>query len=130
MRGANFCRQVEGALTSEAEIPASSYLRWAVDGDLPSQARAYQLSAQAWHRIQPEPSMEEQCSFMANYLLTCLELDPQPDAWMHSGFQAGHELAAWLKHLARKHSAASVIASVATSLENLYRMADAPGRKR
>jgi hypothetical protein len=130
MTGVNYRREVEDALASAGEIPKSIYLRWALEGDLATQARAYRLSAKAWQRIQPEPSMDEQCGFMASYLLACLELDPPADDWTHSGFEAGHELSAWLKHLCQEPSTAGVIAAIATRLENLYRSADAPAQNR
>jgi hypothetical protein len=63
--------------------------------------------------------MDEQCRFMANYLRTCLNANPAPDDYIHSGFEAGHTLAAWLKHLQAMPEASSIIASVADHLAAL-----------
>lgn len=126
----NYQSDVEAALASSAVVPKQTYLTWAREGDLGTQARAYKLSATAWARIQPKPTMHEQCGFMASYLLTCLATNPEPDDWVHSGFEAGHELAAWLKHLVARADANEVVTRVASDLERLYRVADAAGRNR
>jgi len=103
---------------------------WAQDYDLGTQARAYHLSGRHWQRIQPEPSLNEQCGVMARYLLTCLATNPEPDDWVHSGFEAGYEITDWLKHLVKRPDTTKVIANVASELERLYRAADAAGRNR
>ena len=56
----------------------------------------------AWDRIRPEPTMDEQCAFMAEYLLDCLVRDSAPDDFIHGGFESGSAIAAWLKHLVLK----------------------------
>ena len=65
--------------------------------------------------------MEEQCAAMADYLLECLASDPTPDGFVHSGATAGHDLAAWLKHLGGMREAGEIVARVAARLEGLCR---------
>jgi len=130
MKNPNHRNEVEAALVSSELVPKERYLRWTQDGELGTQGRAYQLSRKHWHRIQPEPTLQEQCSFMAAYLLACLRTNPQSDGWVHSVFEAGHELAGWLKHLAKRADSNVVIANVVSELERLYRLADADGRNR
>ena len=130
MNNYNYQPAVEAALASSAVVPKQTYLTWAQEGDLGTQGRAYELSARAWDRIQPEPTMQEQCGFMASYLLTCLATNPESDEWVHSGFEAGHELASWLKHLVKRANADEVVIPVASEIERLYRVADAAGRNR
>jgi hypothetical protein len=122
--------QLDAAIAGSAVISKSDYLGWASSPDLPIRARAFHLSAYAWARISPEPSMDEQCEVMGDYLLACISTNPAPDNFIHSGFEAGHALASWLKHLSGIPSADGVIQRVAKNLERLYRDADAQGRNR
>ena len=130
MLGKNYQSEVDRVLKTRDVVRKDDYLRWARSGDLPTQARAYQLSATGWHRIQPEPSMEEQCQFMTDHLLACIETNPTRDAYVQNGFEAGSSLAAWLKHLQAIPSAADVIADVANRLAVLYKRLDATGQNR
>ena len=45
---------------------------------LMTRSRVFHLTASAWSRIQPELTMDEQCEFMADYLLECIPSNPQP----------------------------------------------------
>src|SRR3989338_6073670 len=75
-------------------------VKWMQQGDLRTRAAVYELTRQAWNRIQPGITMEEQGNFMASYLLECLMTNPQSkDDYLHSGFSSGGELAAWRKYL-------------------------------
>ena len=130
MTQSNYCKQIEAALESDEPVPREDYLRWVQDGDLSSQARAYELSASAWGRIEPEPSMEEQCSFMARYFLSCIEHHLQSDEYVLNGFEGGRALAAWLKHLQRVAGTESVVKDVARDMGELYKRLDEEGRNR
>jgi hypothetical protein len=122
--------EVEAAISGSGMVRKVDYLRWASSSDLGVQARAFHLSANAWGRISPEPTMEEQCEVMADYLLGCLSGNPVPDDFIHSGFEAGYALASCLKHWSFSPRAADVIAIVAKRLEQLYRESDPQGRNR
>ena len=129
----SFSREVKRALAGTDAIAKSDVLRWMRDGDLLTRARVYHLTAKAWSRIQPELTMDEQCDFMADYLLECIESNPDPqmrEDYLHSGFDAGHSLTAWLKHLVARPEAARVIADVAARLEKLYRAGNEQTRTR
>jgi len=117
----DFTREVEAAIEGTGTISGSELSRWVRQGDLATRARVHALTATAWARIQPEPTMREQCDFMADYLLECLAENPATDGYLHNGSEAGHAIAAWLKHLAGIPEAAGVIAAVAGRLEALYR---------
>lgn len=117
----DWSHEVESVLHGSGDVSKSDYLRWATGGDLPTQARAYELSAREWSRIAPEPTMDEQCGFMAAYLLRCLVEDPPPDGFVHGGIQAGHALAAWLKHLSSVPAARRIIREVAHRMAEAYR---------
>jgi hypothetical protein len=68
---------------------------------------------------------------MAEYLIECLVRNPQSDDdFVHSGFEAGYEVAAGLKHLATRADGAPIITDVARRLEIAYRAADSETRNR
>lgn len=122
--------EVEAAISGSAEVPKGDYLRWARSRNLAIRARAFRLSANSWHRISPEPTMDEQCQVMADYLLACLSADPAPDDFVHSAFDAGHVLASCLKRWTTIPAASDNIAAVGKWLEQLYRESDPQGRNR
>jgi hypothetical protein len=123
----------DSAITGSGEMPKSDFLRWARSSDLATQARAFHLAWNAWERITPRLTLDEQCDVIADSLLTCLAQNPTPDDaddFIQSGFEAGHTLAFWLKHLSRVPEAVHIIEHVVERLEQLYRESDARGRNR
>lgn len=122
--------EVEAALAASTAVAKSEYLRWARSDDLAVKARAYRLSATGWERIRPEPTEDEQCDFMAGYLLRCLLEDPAGDDFVHSGLAAGYELASWLKHLCGIRGAERHIRRTSAALADAFKSADAPARRR
>jgi hypothetical protein len=123
--------EVESAIQGTGPIEKPDILRWIEDGDLATKARVYALTASAWSRIRPAMSMDEQCGFMSEYLLECLATNPDgDDDYLHGGFEAGHAIAGWLKHLLSMPETAVVIANVAAGLEALYRRGDQDTRIR
>jgi hypothetical protein len=122
--------EVEAALAGTTPVAKTDYMRWAGSRDLAIQARAYRLSATAWDRITPSPTGDEQCGFMARYLLRCLVENPQDDDFIHAGFSAGHELAAWLKHLSAIGDMERHIRRVSDGLATAVRHGDAVTRHR
>jgi len=67
---------------------------------------------------------------MADYLIECLLQNPEGDDFVHSGFDAAYEIAAWLKHLAKTPDGRAVLIEVASRLAIAYRAADATTRNR
>jgi hypothetical protein len=70
-------RDIEAAIAGSDEVAKSDYLRWAMSPHLAVQARAFHLSATAWSRIPPEPTIDEQCAVMTDYLLACISKNPR-----------------------------------------------------
>ena len=95
-----------------------------------SRARVYTLTATQWSRIHPEPSAAEHCRFMADYLIECILQNPGHDGFLHTGFQAGYEMAAWLKHVAKTSNGNAVLTEVASRLAVAYKGADPTTRNR
>jgi hypothetical protein len=122
--------EVELAIGESSPIAQKDYQRWSQNGDLATRARAYHLSATSWARIEPEPTGAEHCRFMADYLLECLVSNPPSDGFIHTGFEAAHELAAWLKHLVRRGDTENVIRDVIARVALAYRNGDDPTRNR
>jgi hypothetical protein len=67
---------------------------------------------------------------MADYLIECLVQNPEGDDFLHNGFDAGWEMAAWLKHLAKTGDLRAVLTEVAARLAIVYKAADAKTRNR
>ena len=125
----NFSAEVEVAISGTGRIPRAEYERWS-RGDLHTRARVYTLTSSHWSRIHPEPSVAEHCRFMADYLIECLVQNPDGDDFLHNGFAAGWEMAAWLKHLAKTGDLRAVLTEVADRLAIVYKAADAKTRNR
>jgi hypothetical protein len=121
--------EVESALSGTGTIPRAIYERW-IRGDLRTRARVYALTASQWSRIHPEPAEAEHCRFMADYLLECLLQNPEGDDFLHRGFEAASEMAAWLKHLAKIPDGNVVLTDVASRLAVAYTAADSTTRNR
>jgi hypothetical protein len=115
---------------SDGPIPKSQVLAWMNDRDLRTRGAVYYLTDEVWDRITPALSMSEQCLFMENYLLDCLILDPESADYVHGGFQAAWELAAWLKHLEPLEGGHDVIERVVSHLTAAYLVADDLTRNR
>ena len=125
----NLRAEVELALAGTATIPRADYESW-IRGDLHTRARVYALTASHWSRIQPEPSGEQHCRFMADYLFECLLQNPEADDFLHSGFDAARELAAWLKQLVKTPDGEAVLTDVVGRLALAFKAADPTTRNR
>jgi hypothetical protein len=79
------------------------------EGDINTKGALYVLTDVAWSRIQPELTMEEQCNFMGSYFLERLATNPESNDYIHNGYGAAYEIAAWLKHLSTITEAESII---------------------
>ena len=126
----NLSDEVEVALSGTGTIARAEYQRW-IRGDLRTRARVYAFTASQWSRIQPEPSGTEHCRFMADYLIECLLQNPEgDDDFLHSGFEAGYEIAAWLKHLVTTSDGRTAISEIEGRLAAAYKAADPTTRNR
>ena len=122
--------EVVDAMDGKDPIPKERVLGWMREPSLETRGAVYVLSDREWNRIHPELSMEEQCTFIGNYLIECLASDPPETDWVHSGFDAGHLLAGWLQHLYGIAATKSVVANVAAQLTVAYRNSDEVVRNR
>jgi len=122
--------EVLEAEQSASPIPRELVLRWMADPDLETRALVYRLTRKGWSRITPELNADEQCSFMARYLLDCMNTDPRGEENIHSGFEAAWEFASWLKHLRTLQGMEQVIARAVRDLEQLYLRSDPRTRNR
>jgi hypothetical protein len=117
-------------LTHDGSIPQHVVLGWMESKDLRVRAEAYAVTGQAWPRIQPELKANQQCPFMAAYLLECLRLDIRDDEYIHNGFEAAWELASWIKHIVSVPDAAVHVAATVRALESLFFAGDEALRNR
>jgi len=120
-----------GALSSEAEIARDDVRRWIDSGDLLTWSAVYALTREAWSRITPEMTADEQVDFMRRYLLRCIDENPTPGDYLHGGYEAAWELAGALKEWRRRGSRiAAIVRGVSLDLEKLYRRGDPATRNR
>jgi len=111
-------------------IPKEDVLTWMQEKDFEIRGAIYELTSKAWNRIQPELTMEEQCSFMLHYLVDCIRDNHQDTEWSHSGFEAAWEFASWLKHLNKIPGTEGILATAARELTAMYRAGDDDLRNR
>ncbi len=105
-------------------IPKEQVLAWMQETDLEVRGAVYELTSKEWNRIQPEPTMEEQCNFMLQYLLDCVYENNKETERSHTGFEAAWELASWFKHLNKMPEAEGFIITAAKKLTAMYRAGD------
>jgi hypothetical protein len=119
------------ALQSTESIARDDVRRWIDSGDLLTWSAVYTLTRDAWSRIEPELSSDEQVDFMRRYLLRCIEENPAPGEHLHGGYEAAWELAACLKHWRRiGGKPAGALRGIAVDLEKMYRRGDPPVQNR
>jgi len=120
------------ALRGSGPISREDLRRW-MNADVETKAIVYVLTDKAWSRIEPELSLSEQCTFMRDYLCECLVAGcstGETGDYVHSGFEAAWELAAWLKHLAHIEGTSAIIKGVAAKLGEIYVTAEDSLRNR
>ncbi|MFZ0520416.1 MAG: hypothetical protein WAL95_05305 [Candidatus Acidiferrales bacterium] len=122
--------EVVAALNGEGPVRKEQVLGWMHESSLETHGAVYRLTDREWNRIQPELSMEEQCWFMTHYLIECIVTDSSDSDWILGGFEASHELAAWIKHLYVIAGTSKIISGAAAQLTTAYRRADDRTRKR
>jgi hypothetical protein len=116
--------EIVSLIIEDGVIPKGQVLNWMQEKDLEIRGAVYELTAKAWDRIQPEPTMKEQCSFMQQYLLDCIRENHKDTEWSHSGFEAAWELASWFKHLNKMPGTEGVLMTAARELTTMYRSGD------
>lgn len=127
----NATTEIMGRIQSGAVVPGGRVAEWIGSGDLETWGAVYELILRAHDRIEPEMSLGEACGFVCRYLLRCLEEDPAPDDFVHGGYQAAWDLAAWLKHLdGLGPDAEEIQEDLAADVEALYRRGNESVRDR
>lgn len=117
--------EVLNALAEERAIARDDLQRWIDSGDLLTWSGVYQLTEEAWSRIQPPMTAEEHVDFMRCYLLRCIEENPAPGDHLHGGYEAAWELAAALKKWRERGGRiAATVRGVAHDLEKIWRRGD------
>ena len=123
--------EVVQQLAGDAPIARDDVRRWIDSGDLLTWSAVYTLTNDAWSRITPELSTDEQIDFMRRYLLRCIDENPRPGDHLHGGFEAAWELAACLKRWRTLGGKAmSHVRGVSLDLEKLYRRAEPATKNR
>ena len=127
----NATTEIMGQIQSGASVSQERVAEWIGSGDIETWGAVYELILRAHDRIEPELSLGEACGFVRRYLLKCLEEDPAPGDFVHGGYQAAWDLAAWLKHLDEMGAEAEEIQEdLAADVEALYRRGNESVRDR
>jgi len=126
----NAVREVIAEIEANTPIERDLVRQWMADGDLLTRGAVYRLTNEAWARITPELTGNEQCAFMASYLFDCLISDPPSGEYIHTGFEAAWALASWLKHLLGIPGTEQTIAQVASNFRAAHLAGDAETRNR
>lgn len=113
------------ALASTEVVPRERVLEWIAAGDLESWALLYELTGQAYSRIDPELGMEETCGFLLEYYLACIAGNTERGPNGHSRFEAASEMAGWLDKLwDRRPDTDSVIEELVHRMTELFLRSD------
>ena len=112
------------AMHANEVISRDQVIAWMANPNIETRAAVYRLTNVAWDRIRPEIPGHQQCGFMLEYLIDCIRANREAGDYVHSGFEAAWELAAWLKHLHLRGETV-FIERTATRLAQLFRGEDA-----
>ena len=123
--------QILALLGTGEPIARDDVRRWTESQELEVLGAVYELTRNAWDRIQPELEAVEFTNFMRRYLIRCIDEDPRPGDHVHGGYEAAWELAGLLKHwrtLGKESK--EILRRAAADLTVLYRRTDETTRNR
>jgi hypothetical protein len=97
----DFVDEIDAALLSEGPIAREKVIEW-IDStsDLPTLAKLYRLTDEAYQRIKPELGEEPTCGLIQRYLLECIRQDAAETDEIQGRWEAASTLHSWFCHLA------------------------------
>ena len=125
----NSDHDLERLLASCEAIPRVDVLNWMRECDREVRGRTYAFLEKACRRVKPPLSALEYGDFAMEYLLDCVAADPEPTSYLHSGYEAAWELAAWFRKL-DVAGEDDILARTARELERVYLTGDEATRQR
>jgi hypothetical protein len=116
------------ALKSKDAIPREHIRQWIKDADtVAADALLYDLTRDAWNRIQPTLERDETCALIQRYLLRCIRENPT-DGLALTRHEAAAELEGWFDHLAALEDTHDIAKRVAVAVTDLFLTGDAAMR--
>ena len=121
-------QRIRIALASSDDIPRQHVREWIEHSDsVAVDALLYELTRDAWNRIQPALEQDEACALIQRYLLRCIREDPTDGPAMRR-YEAAAALEAWFDHLAERADTYPIAQQVAAAVTDLFVDGDAPTR--
>jgi hypothetical protein len=115
---------IQAALGSGDPIERERVRVWIRDAlDLKTVALLYQLSYEAWNRIEPNLEKDETCQLICRYLLLCIRENPQDGTGLQR-YEAAGELESWIDHLSNTEDTRRNLQEVAADVTTLYLESD------
>jgi hypothetical protein len=115
---------IQAALGSEAPIPRALVREWIQKADsVQVDALLYELTRDAWNRVEPYLDSAETCALIQRYLLRCIREDPK-DGNAQSRYEAAGELERWVDYLADREDAGGILQAVAAAVTELFLSSD------
>jgi hypothetical protein len=118
---ADLASEINAALASDNPIPREKVLLW-IDAaaDLPTLAKLYRLTDEAYYRIQPDLGKEVTCALIQRYLLECIRQDVAGDDKIESRFDAAQSLHLWFCHLLEMEDMSTILTGAACAVTELF----------
>jgi hypothetical protein len=121
-------QQIRFAIASSDAIPRQHVRQWIEQADTVAvDALLYELTRDAWNRIEPALERDETCALIQRYLLGCIRED-RTDGLTLTRYEAAAELEGWFDQLAERDDTHDVAQRVATAVTDLFLAGDASTR--
>src|SRR5450432_2183888 len=114
--------EIETALVTDKPIACERVIRWIESvSDLPTLARLYRLTDEAYDRIQPDLGPEATCGLIQRYLLECIRLNVSGNDEILNRWEAAQTLHSWFCHLAdMKEDSSAILKRAADAITELF----------
>jgi hypothetical protein len=111
---------IQSALESEGPIPRQQVRQWIQSADsVEAEALLYQLTRDAWNRIEPRLESDETSALIQRYLLRCIRDDPEAGVVL-SRYEAASELERWFDYLAEREDAHDIVQGLVIAVTDLF----------
>lgn len=117
--------QILAWLETNQEIPKALVLGWMASEDITILGALYKFTDVAWDRIHPRMQKEEICHFILRYLKKCMIENPEAQEYVFNRYEAGWEMASWIKHLwSKKPETNPILQEISATLKAMYLQGD------
>jgi hypothetical protein len=113
------------AVNSDGSISRQHVRGWIHrSADVEADALLYQLTRDAWNRIEPRLETAETCALIERYLLACIRENPQGGVAL-TRYEAASELEAWFDHVAHlEEDMRDILQSAVNTVTTLFLTGD------